>query len=144
MFWWIKYNCGCWWSEMIGLNKTWYYVKVICILILRNSSWPNAIILWNKSESTLAQVMDCCLMAPSHYLNQCWQKIPLRLKIMMINQWWVIHVCMMWQKYVHIPFLKALHSSRRELCFGINFNGKIPLQHLHTATVDQHKNDQWN
>ena len=22
--------------------------------------------------STLAQVMTCCLMAPSHYLNQCW------------------------------------------------------------------------
>ena len=24
------------------------------------------------SGSTLAQVMACCLMAPSHYLNQCW------------------------------------------------------------------------
>ena len=24
------------------------------------------------SESTLAQVMACCLMTPSHYLNQCW------------------------------------------------------------------------
>ena len=24
------------------------------------------------SWSTLAQVMACCLMAPSHYLNQCW------------------------------------------------------------------------
>ena len=25
-----------------------------------------------KSRSTLGQVMACCLMAPSHYLNQCW------------------------------------------------------------------------
>ena len=25
-----------------------------------------------KTESTLAQVMACCLMAPSHYLNQYW------------------------------------------------------------------------
>ena len=24
------------------------------------------------TESTLAQVMACCLTAPSHYLNQCW------------------------------------------------------------------------
>ena len=24
------------------------------------------------SGSTLAQIMACCLMAPSHYLNQCW------------------------------------------------------------------------
>ena len=26
----------------------------------------------NTSVSTLAQVMACCLTAPSHYLNQCW------------------------------------------------------------------------
>ena len=25
-----------------------------------------------RSWSTLAQVMACCLTAPSHYLNQCW------------------------------------------------------------------------
>ena len=25
-----------------------------------------------RSGSTLAQVMACCLTAPSHYLNQCW------------------------------------------------------------------------
>ena len=25
-----------------------------------------------RSGSTLAQVMDCCLMTPSRYLNQCW------------------------------------------------------------------------
>ena len=25
-----------------------------------------------RSGSTLAQAMACCLMAPSHYLNQCW------------------------------------------------------------------------
>ena len=26
----------------------------------------------DRSGSALAQVMACCLMAPSHYLNQCW------------------------------------------------------------------------
>ena len=26
----------------------------------------------DRSGSTLAQVMACCLTAPSHYLNQCW------------------------------------------------------------------------
>ena len=30
-------------------------------------------IIWqHRSGSTSAQVMACCLMAPSHYLNQCW------------------------------------------------------------------------
>ena len=29
--------------------------------------------IWRyRSGSTLAQVMACCLMAPSHYLKQCW------------------------------------------------------------------------
>ena len=27
---------------------------------------------WHKSESTLAQIMACCLASSSHYLNQCW------------------------------------------------------------------------
>ena len=34
---------------------------------------PSDAIWWYRSGSTLAQVMSCCLiMAPSHYLNQCW------------------------------------------------------------------------
>ena len=37
-----------------------------------NSLWPNNAIWWHRSGSTLAQVMACCLTAPSHYLNQCW------------------------------------------------------------------------
>ena len=27
---------------------------------------------WTRHWSTLDKVMACCLMAPSHYLNQCW------------------------------------------------------------------------
>ena len=30
---------------------------------------------WHRSVSTLVQVMACCLTAPSHYLNQCWNLI---------------------------------------------------------------------
>ena len=37
-----------------------------------NSLWPCDAIWWHRSRSTLAQVMACCLMAPSHYMNQCW------------------------------------------------------------------------
>ena len=36
-----------------------------------NSSRPSDAIWRHKSGSTLAQVMACCLTAPSHYLNQC-------------------------------------------------------------------------
>ena len=37
-----------------------------------NSLQPSIINCQSRSESTLAQVMACCLMAPSHYQNQCW------------------------------------------------------------------------
>ena len=37
-----------------------------------NSLWPSDAIWRQMSGSTLAQVMACCLTAPSHYLNQCW------------------------------------------------------------------------
>ena len=37
-------------------------------------SWTNFDLLpwWHKSRLTMTQVMACCLIAPSHYLNQCW------------------------------------------------------------------------
>ena len=37
-----------------------------------NSLGPSDAIWRHRSGSTLAQVMACCLTAPSHYLNQCW------------------------------------------------------------------------
>ena len=37
-----------------------------------NSLWPSDAIGHHKSGSSLAQVMVCCLMAPSHYLNKRW------------------------------------------------------------------------
>ena len=37
-----------------------------------NILWPSDIIWWDKYWWALALVMACCLMAPSHYLNQCW------------------------------------------------------------------------
>ena len=37
-----------------------------------NSLWPSGAIWWHRSGSILAQVMACCLTAPSHHLNQYW------------------------------------------------------------------------
>ena len=44
-------------------------------ITLFNSLWPSDTIWQQRSLSTLAQVMACCLTAPSHYLNQCWLTI---------------------------------------------------------------------
>ena len=37
-----------------------------------NPIWPSGAIWRHRSGPTLAQVMACCLTAPSHYMNQCW------------------------------------------------------------------------
>ena len=37
-----------------------------------NSLWPGDTVWQYGTRSILVQVMACCLMAPSHYLNQCW------------------------------------------------------------------------
>ena len=62
--------------------------KLFCIMIFKiillkflphqweaYSLWPDDAIWRQRSGSTLAQVMACCLTAPSHYLNQCWSII---------------------------------------------------------------------
>ena len=40
--------------------------------LLINAFGPSDAIWRQRYGSTLAQVMACCLTAPSHYLNQCW------------------------------------------------------------------------
>ena len=46
--------------------------SMMCWFSKINSLWPCDAIRWNRLWSALAQVMACCLMARSHYLNQCW------------------------------------------------------------------------
>ena len=45
-----------------------------CHMTLQNLNplQPRYTIWRHESGSTLAQIMACCLMAPSHYSNQCW------------------------------------------------------------------------
>ena len=40
--------------------------------IFFDSLWPSDAIWRHRSGSTMAQVMACYLMSPSHYLNQSW------------------------------------------------------------------------
>ena len=47
-------------------------LAALCCDFSVNLFWPSDAIWRQRSGSTLAQVMACCLMAPSHYLNQCW------------------------------------------------------------------------
>ena len=57
------------------LNQ-WWLILLTQIYATRlqwvNSLRPSDAIWRHRSGPTLAQVMACCLTAPSHYLNQCW------------------------------------------------------------------------
>ena len=52
-----------------------------------DSLWHSNAIWWHRSESTLAQVMACCLMASSHCLNQCWINSPMPYDITIRPRW---------------------------------------------------------
>ena len=60
-------NGGHFVSVCLGLSE----LKIFCTASI-NSLWPSDAIWRQRSGSALAHVMDCCLTAPSHYLNQCW------------------------------------------------------------------------
>ena len=51
-----------------GWSPKWDTLSIMLI----NSLRPSDAIWRHSCGSTLAQVMACCLTAPSHYLNQCW------------------------------------------------------------------------
>ena len=67
----ILYN---WWEVYMLSYRYILQTTILIILIFRpfNSLRPSDAIWRHRSGSTLAQVMACCLTAPSHYLNQCW------------------------------------------------------------------------
>ena len=55
------------WHCLIVSHIIFVYNSNITVTILK-SVWPSDTIWWHRSGSTLAQIMACCPMAPSHYL----------------------------------------------------------------------------
>ena len=75
--WALKENCKMVWLN-VQCPVVWYpsenlhHLYKSCILIKINSLCPSDAIWRPRCWSTLAQVIACCLTAPSHYLRQCW------------------------------------------------------------------------
>ena len=63
-----------WHMHMVADTWPHWQLPYLCIVwhCCLNSLRPSDAIWRHRSGSTLAHVMACCLMAPSHYLNQCW------------------------------------------------------------------------
>ena len=68
-------HCGYWWSDALApghQQPQWWVCTQASSCLWVKWLWPCDAIWCHRSGSTLAQVMTCCLTAPSHYLNQCW------------------------------------------------------------------------
>ena len=63
-----------WWKLNTNLNwKKNALPEVDKYSLKFNLFWTSDDVIWcYQDQSSLAQVMTCCLMAPSHYVNQCW------------------------------------------------------------------------
>ena len=74
---WGSHHIWCYvrWSAHLPARLLQHLVLVPTIKVPVKSLWPCDAIWRHRSGSTLAQVMACCLTAPSHYLNQCWPLI---------------------------------------------------------------------
>ena len=71
-----------------------------------NSLWPSDNIWRHGSGSTLGQVVACCLMAPSHYLNQCWPPISEILWLRAMSH--LVPKLLLWMIYLKIKLSKSL------------------------------------
>ena len=65
------------WAMGCLLWGMWRKLIMLCSprLYLINLLKPGDAIWWLRYVSTLAEVMSCCLRAPSHFLNWCWRII---------------------------------------------------------------------
>ena len=76
--WYTVTRLGKFMPDTFDNNASYKRAWNICFLArspLCNSLWPIDAIWWHICGSALPQVMACCLMATSHYLNQCWLNI---------------------------------------------------------------------
>ena len=54
------------------ISGTYFWVLLVFFSSSFNSLWPSDAIWQQRSGSTLAHVMACCLTASSDCLNECW------------------------------------------------------------------------
>ena len=60
------------WTSARQMSRWWLSERYGVLFCEVNSLRPSDTIWRHRSILTLAQIMACCLTAPSHYLNQCW------------------------------------------------------------------------
>ena len=124
----------CKYSRVGHIKKFW-----ICQVLLHNvysSFWPSYAIWRQRCWSTLAQVMACCLTAPSHYLNQCWLTISkvlwhssegITIRSEDTNQW----------MRLKIAFLKSPPdlTGTNELTFSYLNNNQSCIERFYHSTI---------
>ena len=104
----------------------WRWVKMVQVLEVFNLLWPRDFICQHWTESALALVMACCLMAPSQYLNQCWFFIKCIGVGFLITCLWKY----LWKKNVIPYFLQSLNAPKLSVgtfILVLNLADSLPL-----------------
>ena len=72
----VEFVINLWYCIRVPQNGQWINtnnsIPDVSIVHIVNLLLPSDAIWRQRSGSTLARVMACCLTVPSHYLNQCW------------------------------------------------------------------------
>ena len=74
----VHLSLGLCYNTKYRVNESYQHIETDTVTKTKqNTKWCTYLtLLWcHRSGSTLFQVIACCQMAPSHYLNQCWSYI---------------------------------------------------------------------
>ena len=95
---------------------------------LVKSLWSSDAIWWYKSGSAFPQVMACCLMVPSHYLNQDLpSNVFCGIHLRAISQWVPkLQFCVISFKIVLVKLLPHLPGTCELTCLTVPTSPKAP------------------
>ena len=112
----ITYPCrNLRWTDMKEADDDWPGNQPLPIPMMKLANmWPYGDIV----SSTLAQVMACCLMAPSHYLNQYW---------LIVN--WILRNELQWNWNQSTRCFIHENAFKNVICkmVSILFRGRFPV-----------------
>ena len=90
-----------------------FWVGAVSVTVMINSLRPSDTIWRQRTVSTFAQVVACCLTAPSHYLTQCW---------LMTVRFSGNHLRAISQE-IHLPSINKIQLKNNFLKFNWNLPG---------------------
>ena len=115
------------WPEFAGWSARWRTkLRHSRSTVHLNPLWHRSATWRQRPISTLVHVMVWCLMAPNHYLNQCWPII--------INLYWhssFDYICKIWKNFLGGQWVLC---TRLVHFYGLGVSVPVSINHIITMT----------